>query len=125
MADASHAPQFALNRVTGSPFFPVMARLSSMLPMGGLALAATATAVALFSPGAARADWVRFTSRVSEVDACNQAQGLVPENSTVTTMKVRQFTDQQGYGFTCKVKWSSSPKAKPTRMPILFGPVWS
>jgi ABC-type nitrate/sulfonate/bicarbonate transport system substrate-binding protein len=90
-----------------------------------LAMAAATASAAAFAPAAARADWVNYSSRVSEVDACNQAQYLVPQGATVTTMKVRQFTDKQGYGFTCKVKWSQSPKAQPTRMPILFGPVWS
>jgi hypothetical protein len=80
---------------------------------------------AVLAPGVARADWVNYSSRVSEVDACNQAQYQVPQGATVTTMTVRQFNDQQGYGFTCRVKWSQSPKAQPTRMPILFGPVWS
>lgn len=97
--------------------FSVSARLAAL----GLAL----TAGALLTPAAARADWVRYTSRVSEVDACNQAQYLVPEGATVTTMQVRQVTNKDGYGFTCRVKWSQSPQAQPTRMPILFGPVWS
>lgn len=85
---------------------------------------AVATGVVL-APAAARADWATYSSRVSEVDACNQAQYLVPQGSIVTTMQVRPFSDRQGYGFTCKVKWSNSPKAQPTRMPILFGPLWS
>ena len=89
------------------------------------ALSLVAAAGAVLAPGAARANWVNYSSRVSEVDACNQAQYLVPQGATVTTMKVRQFSDKEGYGFTCKVKWSQSPKAQPTRMPILFGPVWS
>lgn len=98
-----------------------MFRLSARLAAASLAVA---TGAAL-TPAAARADWVRYSSRISEVDACNQAQYLVPEGAMVTTMKVRQFNDEQGYGFTCRVKWSQSPQAQPTRMPILFGPVWS
>lgn len=98
-----------------------MSRLSARLAAAMLA----GTTGAVLAPAAARADWVTFSSRLSEVDACNQAQYLVPQGGTVTTMQVRQFTDAQGYGFTCKVKWSNSPKAQPTRMPILFGPLWS
>jgi len=80
---------------------------------------------AVMAPGPALAQALSYSSRVSEVDACNRAQALVPQGATVTTMQVRQFSDPQGYGFTCRVKWSTSPKAQPTRMPILFGPVWS
>ena len=90
-----------------------------------LLIALAAATGAVVAPAAARADWVSYSSRLSEVDACNQAQYLVPQGATVTTMKVRQFNDKEGYGFTCKVRWSNSPKALPTRMPILFGPVWS
>ena len=55
-----------------------------------------------------------------------RAQALVPKNGTVTTMKVKQNNESNGsYAFTCRVNWSSSTKAKPTWMPILFGPVWS
>lgn len=98
-----------------------MLRRSARLAAVSLAVASGA----VLAPVAARADWVTTGSRVSEVDACNQAQYLVPQGATVTTMKVSQFTDQQGYGFICKVKWSNAPLAQPTRMPILFGPVWS
>ena len=74
----------------------------------------------------ARADSVQFRSTVSEVDACNRAQALVPKNGIVTGMKLRQENDSNGsYAFTCLVNWSASTKAKPTLMPILFGPVWS
>ena len=99
--------------------------LNPLVIQRGILLVLAAATTAAFAPVAARADWVNYSSRVSEVDACNQAQYLVPQGATVTTMKVGQFTDKQGYGFTCKVKYSQSPKAQPTRMPILFGPVWS
>lgn len=82
-------------------------------------------AAAVLGPQAAQADWVIDSSRLSEVDACNKAQTLVPAGATVTAMQVRQFNDPQGYGFRCQVRWSTSPKAQPTFMPILFGPVWS
>jgi hypothetical protein len=41
-------------------------------------------------------------------------------------MRVKQNNESNGsYAFTCRVNWSASTKAKPTWMPILFGPVWS
>jgi hypothetical protein len=50
----------------------------------------------------------------------------VPQNGIVTGMKLRQENDPNGsYAFTCLVNWSASTSAKPTLMPILFGPVWS
>jgi hypothetical protein len=88
-----------------------------------LALSLAVATGTVFTHPAARAEWVNYRSRVSEVDACNRAQGLMPQGAIATTMRVRQFQDQQGYGFNCQVKWSTSPKAQPTRMPILFGPV--
>jgi hypothetical protein len=92
--------------------------------LAGLGLAASIAPTLVCLP--ARADSVQFRSTVSEVDACNRAQALVPQNGTVTTMRVKQNNESNGsYAFTCRVNWSSSTKAKPTWMPILFGPVWS
>jgi hypothetical protein len=92
--------------------------------LAGLGLAASIAPTLVCLP--ARADAVQFRSTVSEVDACNRAQALVPQNGTVTTMRVKQNNESNGsYAFTCRVNWSSSTKAKPTWMPILFGPVWS
>lgn len=87
--------------------------------------ALTSAAAALLLPVGARAQGATFSSRVSEVDACNRAQALAPQGATVTGMQVRAFSDGQGYGFTCRVTWSTAPAAQPTRMPILFGRVWS
>jgi hypothetical protein len=98
--------------------------LRPLLLLAGLGLAASISPALICLP--ARADSVQFRSTVSEVDACNRAQALVPKNGTVTTMKVKQNNESNGsYAFTCRVNWSSSTKAKPTWMPILFGPVWS
>jgi hypothetical protein len=98
--------------------------LRPLLLLAGLGLAASISPALICLP--ARADSVQFRSTVSEVDACNRAQYLVPQNGTVTTMKVKQHNESDGsYAFTCRVNWSSSTKAKPTWMPILFGPVWS
>jgi hypothetical protein len=98
--------------------------LRPLLLLAGLGLAASISPALICLP--ARADSVQFRSTISEVDACNRAQALVPQNGIVTGMKLRQENDPNGsYAFTCLVNWSASTKAKPTLMPILFGPVWS
>ena len=98
--------------------------LRPLLLLAGLGVTASIAPALTCLP--ARADSVQFRSTVSEVDACNRAQALVPKNGIVTGMKLRQENDPNGsYAFTCLVKWSASTKAKPTLMPILFGPVWS
>ena len=80
---------------------------------------------ALLMPTTVQAQSLSYSSRISEVDACIRAQAQLPEGAIVTGMRVSQTNNAQGYGFTCRVRWSTSPKAQPTRMPILFGPVWS
>jgi hypothetical protein len=98
--------------------------LRPLLLMAGLGLVASISPALICLP--ARADSVQFRSTISEVDACNRAQALVPQNGIVTGMKLRQENDPNGsYAFTCLVNWSASTSAKPTLMPILFGPVWS
>ena len=98
--------------------------LRPLLLLAGLGVTASIAPALICLP--ARADSVQFRSTVSEVDACNRAQALVPKNGIVTGMKLRQNNDPKGsYAFTCRVNWSASTKAKPTLMPILFGPVWS
>jgi hypothetical protein len=98
--------------------------LRPLLLLAGLGLVASISPALICLP--ARADSVQFRSTISEVDACNRAQALVPQNGIVTGMKLRQENDPNGsYAFTCLVNWSASTSAKPTLMPILFGPVWS
>ena len=98
--------------------------LRPLLLLAGLGLVASISPALICLP--ARADSVQFRSTISEVDACNRAQALVPQNGIVTGMKLRQENDPNGsYAFTCLVQWSASTSAKPTLMPILFGPVWS
>lgn len=63
-----------------------------------------------------------FSSTISEVDACNQAQTLTPENATVTAMHVSTALNGEYATFTCRVNWSLSPSAQPTYRPILFSP---
>jgi hypothetical protein len=98
--------------------------LRPLLLLAGLGLVASISPALICLP--ARADSVQFRSTISEVNACNRAQALVPQNGIVTGMKLRQENDPNGsYAFTCLVNWSASTSAKPTLMPILFGPVWS
>ena len=63
-----------------------------------------------------------YSSTISEVDACNRAQNLTPENATVTAMHVSTKVTGEYATFTCRVKWSLSPSARPTDRPILFSP---
>jgi hypothetical protein len=68
----------------------------------------------------ARAESSTASSRVSEVDACNQAQYLMPDNGVVQGFRFGSSTNKQGTEFQCKVLWSQSAKAKPSDRPILF-----
>ena len=72
-----------------------------------------------FVPGALSST-VSYTSNISEVDACNQAQYLMPENSKVDRFSV---TTQRGIGgttFRCRVAWSFQSNLKPKDQPILL-----
>lgn len=62
-----------------------------------------------------------FTSMVSEVDACNQAQYLRPAGSTVTKMHYWRIGQAGERGVTCMINWSTAADAEPTDRPILFG----
>ena len=59
-------------------------------------------AALLLAPTAAQAGWSEYTSNISEVDACNQAQYLMPEQAVPQqyVLKVKNGT------FRCKVRWS-------------------
>lgn len=61
-----------------------------------------------------------FTSRISEVDACNQAQYLMPDDATVQGFKLGSGRDKEGTMFSCSVGWSRDSKATATNRPILF-----
>ena len=67
-----------------------------------------------------RAESTSASSRISEVDACNQAQYRMPDNGVVQGFRFGTSTDKDGHQFHCKVLWSQSAKAKPTDRPILF-----
>lgn len=103
-----------------------------------LRLLALGAATALLLPGAALADsapsqpapsqpapssgTADYSSGISEVDACNQAQGRIPQAATVTAMRVSTAITGEYGTFTCRVRWSLSPSARPTYRPILFSP---
>lgn len=65
---------------------------------------------------------VEYSSGVSEVDSCNQAQYRMPANATATAMRLSTAIKGEYATFTCQVKWSLSPSARPTYRPILFSP---
>jgi hypothetical protein len=84
--------------------------LTAGLLLGGLALA----------PTAAQAGWSNYTSSISEVDACNQAQYLMPEKAVVQEFRYRVSSTKTGNSFICSVRWSDKASAQPTDRPILF-----
>ncbi|MFM7652079.1 MAG: hypothetical protein ACKO5M_03995, partial [Vulcanococcus sp.] len=77
-----------------------------------------------FVPGALKST-VAYTSNISEVDACNQAQYLMPENSKVDRFSVSSRRGLGGTNFNCRVYWSYKsnlyyPANKPEEQPILL-----
>jgi hypothetical protein len=88
------------------------------------------TTASLLAPGAAQAEakapptsgTVEYSSGVSEVDSCNQAQYRMPANATATAMRLSTAIQGEYANFTCRVNWSLSPAARPTYRPILFSP---
>jgi hypothetical protein len=94
-------------------------------------LLALYTTASLLAPCAAQAEakaaptsggTVEYSSDVSEVDSCNQAQYRMPADATATAMRVSTAIKGEYATFTCRVKWSLSPSARPTYRPILFSP---
>jgi len=97
----------------------------------GPRLLALCAATALLQPGLVQAEPTAAqktpasgtsndSSAISEVDSCNQAQSRIPQNATVTAMRVSTAIKGEHSTFTCRVKWSLSPSARPTYRPILF-----
>ena len=84
--------------------------LASGLMLGSIALA----------PQAAEAGWSQYTSSISEVDACNQAQYLMPEQAVVQEFRYSATSSKSGNNFRCKVRWSDKAGAKSSDRPILF-----
>ncbi len=71
-------------------------------------------------PSAGLAGSSRYTSGVSEVDACNQAQYLMPAGAVLQGFQLDTSTRQGITSFSCQVRWSDRPGAQPTQRPILF-----
>ena len=103
------------------------------LPVPSPRLLALSAAAALLVPGMALAEPAgttvtpangtsEYSSPVSEVDACNQAQYRMPPSAIVTAMRLSTAISGEYATFTCRVKWSLSPAARPTYRPILFSP---
>ena len=84
--------------------------LAAGLLLGGLGLAP-----------AALAGSTTVQSAISEVDACNQAQYLMPAKATVQGFVLKTRSDQTGaISFSCRVNWTDKASAQPTDRPILF-----
>jgi hypothetical protein len=84
--------------------------LTAGLLLGGLGLAP-----------AALAGSTTYQSAISEVDACNQAQYLMPAKATVQGFVLKTRTDSKGATrFSCRVNWTDKANAQPTDRPILF-----
>jgi len=91
----------------------VRTRLAAGLLSGGV----------LLIPNLAKAESSSFSSRISEVDACNQAQYLMPDKAVVQGYRLGNTADKQGPLFNCSVSWSKDSKdskAMPTNRPILL-----
>ena len=73
-------------------------------------------AALLVAPSAAQAGWSEYTSNISEVDACNQAQYLMP-GQAVPQQYVLKVKDGN---FRCKVRWSDKAGAEPSNLPVLL-----
>ncbi|MFZ9462865.1 MAG: hypothetical protein EBR33_04490 [Synechococcaceae bacterium WB4_1_0192] len=71
-------------------------------------------------PPLALAESSSTSSRISEVDACNQAQYLMPESAVVQRFRLQTRRDREGARFDCTVIWSRSAKTAPSYRPILF-----
>ncbi len=72
-------------------------------------------------PPAALAGSTTYQSAISEVDACNQAQYLMPTKATVQGFVLKTRTDSKGATrFSCRVNWTDKANAQPTDRPILF-----
>lgn len=71
-------------------------------------------------PPLALAESSHTSSRISEVDACNQAQYLMPESAVVQSFRLSTRRDQQGNRFDCTVGWSRAAGTQPSYRPILF-----
>ena len=71
-------------------------------------------------PAQVRAESTRYSSTISEVDACNQAQYQMPEAAVVKGFRLNSHSDRQGNRFDCTVSWTRNSKAAPTYAPVTF-----
>lgn len=71
-------------------------------------------------PPLALAESSSTSSRISEVDACNQAQYLMPDGAVVERFRLHTRRDREGIRFDCTVVWNPSAKTAPSYRPILF-----
>ena len=105
-----------MRRTAASPRLLALCAATSLL-LPGLAQAESTSREKAPTSGTAE-----YSSGISEVDSCNQAQYRIPPNATVTAMRVSTAITGEYGTFTCRVTWSLSPSARPTYRPILFSP---
>lgn len=87
---------------------------------GGFAVSLLIGGVVLGCGSAAQAGWSSYSSAISEVDACNQAQYLMPEKAVAQEFRLKSRDGKNGVSFHCAVRWSDKAGAKPSDRPILF-----
>lgn len=61
-----------------------------------------------------------YTSKISEVDACNQAQYLIPSKSVVQRFDERVSNTALGPNYECRVYWSLAFRSPGTNLPQPF-----
>jgi hypothetical protein len=83
--------------------------LAAGLLLGGLGLAPSALA-----------EWSRYSSKISEVDACNQAHYLLPSQAVVKSYGLQNRETAEGLKFDCSIHWTLNPNQQPTGKPILL-----
>jgi len=112
-----HQPLSLAEAVRISPLIATSATamVQRLLITAGLLLSGV-----VLTPTPAQAGWSEYSSAISEVDACNQAQYLMPEKAVVQEFRYRVATNKSGNTFICKVRWSESAKAQAADRPILF-----
>ncbi len=96
--------------------------INTALAAGALLLASDAMAATAVTSASDQRQPTQasISSRISEVDACNQAQYQIPETSVLQGFRFGTSTDKEGPLFNCTVSWSNDSKAAPTERPILF-----
>jgi len=87
---------------------------------GALLCSTLVSGALVWLPEPGHAESSSFTSPISEVDACNQAQYRMPAKAVVQQFRLQTTQQRDAVRFDCTVEWSSGATAKPSNRPILF-----